>query len=195
MRSYKEYITNLEEFEHVNLYDTGAIFLIHIHDYTYVTYRKSAIPSIISILSRLENGKTRNPAFSAMYRKYGDSELSITILKTGEYVELRTKAKKYIKELKPDLNYQNNGVKSSGKLFSKQHCESLSKSKIGEKHNRAKLTEAQATAIKKLTQYSDMSSREIAEMFHISPGQVRKIKLGIAWGHIKISVRDSRLQT
>ncbi|MGQ3740588.1 hypothetical protein [Bacillus sp. Fil] len=191
MRSYKDYITNLEAFEHVNLYDTGAIFLIRIHDYTYVTYGKSMIPAMISILSKLDDGKAVNQDFLTMYQKYGDSELSVTILETGDYAELQTKTKRYIKELKPELNYKSNGVKDSGKLFSEQHCENLSKSKIGEKHNRAKLTEEQAIEIKKLTLYSNMSSSEIAEMFPISPGQVRKIKSGTAWGHIQISVRGN----
>ncbi|MGN4427130.1 hypothetical protein ACTFQN_26035 [Bacillus cereus group sp. MYBK30-1] len=191
MRYYKDYITNLKEYEHMNLYDTAAILSIRIHDYTYVTYGKSMIPTMVSTISKLNNGKLINQKLLDMYQKYGDSELSVTILEIGDYNELQKKAKRYIKELKPELNYQHNGVKDSGKLFSEQHCENLSKSKIGERHNRAKLTEEQAIEIKKLALYTNMSSREIAEMFHISPGQVRKIKSGTAWGHIQIFVRGN----
>ncbi|MGH0797044.1 hypothetical protein ACQVTT_23135 [Bacillus mycoides] len=191
MRYYKDYITNIEEYEHVNLYDTAAILLIRIHDYTYVTYGKSMITTIVSFISKLNNGKLINKKLLDMYQEYGDSELSVTILEVGEYTVIQTKAKRYLKELKPELNYQNNGVKDSGKLFSEQHCENLSKSKIGEKHNRAKLTEEQAIEIKKLALYTNMTSREIADLFLISPGQVRKIKSGTAWGHIQISARGN----
>jgi len=149
------------------------------------------IPTIVSFISKLNNGKLINKKLLDMYQEYGDSELSVTILEVGEYTVIQTKAKRYLKELKPELNYQNNGVKDSGKLFSEQHCENLSKSKIGEKHNRAKLTEEQAIEIKKLALYTNMTSREIADLFLISPGQVRKIKSGTAWGHIQISARGN----
>ncbi|MGU8345761.1 hypothetical protein ACV3NH_11590 [Clostridium perfringens] len=102
-------------------------------------------------------------------------------MEISEGMYLKEKSMQYIDNLKPTLNYQR-----SAEGFSEDHKRNLSKSKIGEKHNRAKLTEEEAKQIKFMAIYSGMTSGEIAKMFNISSQQVRKIKLGIAWSHIVV---------
>lgn len=186
VRGYTDYITNIKDFEGVDLYNTCGIFSFCIQGKEHIAYGKSIVTSIVSIISRLERGQNLYKEFLDMYRKYGDDALSVTILYTGDYGELRAKTMEYIKVRKPELNYKNTGLKGNNKHFSEDHCESLSKSKIGEKHNRAKLTEEQVIEIKKLALYSNMTSKEIAALFDTSPGNVRKIKIGENWSHIKV---------
>ncbi|WCK57116.1 hypothetical protein PP175_28415 (plasmid) [Aneurinibacillus sp. Ricciae_BoGa-3] len=187
MRGYKEYITNIAEFENVNLFHTSGILKFSIQDEDYITYGKSIAHNIVSLIGRLEENKMVNQQFLDMYQQWGDSALSVTILEIGNYDTLREKSKEYIEALKPSLNYQRSGVKDDGKCYSKEHRQHMSESKKGEKHNLAKLSEEKALKVKRLALYSKLTSAEIGNMFGISAGHVRKIKNGLAWSHLKVS--------
>lgn len=186
MRRYKEYIVNSNEFNQEKLIDVSGIMKFSIKGNDYITYGKSIARTITSIIVRLETRHGINQKFQELFDEFGDESVTVTILEIGDYENLREKSKDYILKLKPSLNYQRSGKKESGSCFSKEHIQHLAESKIGEKHNRAKLTEEQAIAIKKLALYSNMSSGEIGKKFNISSQQVRKIKLGQAWAHLKV---------
>ncbi|WP_252231858.1 hypothetical protein [Clostridium sp. ZBS15] len=181
MRNYKEYINNLECYKDIDLINTSGIIKINIGADSYITYGSSIVKVFTTILIQLENRNGTNKRLQKAYDYIGDSDVSIEILEISEGMYLKEKSMQYIDNIKPTLNYQR-----SEDGFSEDHKRNLSKSKIGEKHNRAKLTEEEAKQIKVMAIYSGMTSGEIAKMFNISPQQVRKIKLGIAWSHIVV---------
>ena len=181
MRNYKEYINNIECYKGIDLINASGIIKINIGNDSYITYGSSIAKVFTTILVQLENGKGINRKLQKAYDSVGDIGVSIEILELSQETKLKEKSMKYIDSIKPTLNYQRN---QEG--FSEEHKKNLSQSKKGEKHNQAKLTEEQARKVKFMALYSGMTSGEISKIFNISPQQVRKIKLGIAWKHIVV---------
>lgn len=181
MRNYKEYINNLECYKDIDLINSSGIIKINVGSDSYITYGSSIVKIFTTILVQLENAKGTNRKLQEAYNFVGDSGINIDILEILEEINLKEKSMKYIENIKPTLNYQRG---EHG--FTEEHKKNLSRSKIGEKHNRAKLTEEEAKEIKNMAIYSGMTSIQIATMFNISPQQVRKIKLGLAWSHIVV---------
>lgn len=179
MRSYKEYINNLDDYKDIDLLNSSGIIKINLGNDSFITYGNSTVGAFTTILIQLENRKGANKKLQNAYDAIGDAGINIDILEVGEKMNLREKSKEYIEKLKPTLNYQRNVMG-----FSEEHKKHLSECKKGEKHNRVKLTEEEAKEIKYLATYTAMTSIEIAEIFNISASQVRKIKAGIAWSHI-----------
>lgn len=181
MRNYKSYINNLQNYKDIDLIKTSGIIKINIGQDSYITYGSSIAKTFITKLVQLEHNTGMNKKFQKLYKDIGDSGISVDILEILESDKLKDKSMEYIEKIDPTLNYQR-----SKTGFTEEHKKKLSNCKIGEKHNRAKLTEKQAKEIKIMATCSGMTSTEIAEHFKISPQQVRKIKSGLAWGHIKI---------
>ncbi|MGL4772595.1 MAG: hypothetical protein ACRC2K_03430 [Clostridium sp.] len=181
MRSYREYINNLDEFNNIDLINTSGIIKINLGEDSFITYGNSIVRVLITIISQLESGKGTNKKLQRTYLSRGDKSISIDILEVLDEQFLKEKSMEYIEIYKPTLNYQRgeNG-------FTKEHKKKLSQCKKGEKHNRAKLTEKDAKEIKNLSTHTSMTSTEIGSIFNISPGQVRKIRAGIAWRHITL---------
>ncbi|MCF0148825.1 MAG: hypothetical protein HUJ77_10575 [Clostridium sp.] len=181
MRSYKEYINNLEDYKDIDLLNLRGIIKINLGNDSFITYGNLIVAAFTRILIQLENRKGTNKNLQKAYDAIGDAGINIDILEVGEKINLREKSKEYIEKLQPTLNYQRNVMG-----FSEEHKKHLSECKKGEKHNRVKLTEEEAKEIKYLATSTGMTSVEIGEIFNISDSQVRKIKVGIAWSHIKV---------
>lgn len=182
MRNYKSYINNLQKYKGIDLINTSGIIKINIgQEDSYITYGSSIAKAFITTLIQLEHNNGMNRKLKKLYKDIGDSGVSVDILEILESDKLKEKSKEYIEKFDPTLNYQR-----TKEGFTEEHKRKLSKCKRGEKHNRAKLTENEARQIKILAIQGKMTSTEISEHFKISPEQVRKIKLGLAWSHIKI---------
>ena len=60
----------------------------------------------------------------------------------------------------------------------------------GEKNWNAKLKEKQVIKIKQLLKTSEISQREIAKLYNVSPMLITLIKQGKKWGHIPGDIRN-----
>ncbi|MFU2014782.1 hypothetical protein ACM6Q7_06845 [Peribacillus butanolivorans] len=185
---YRDYIKNIDRYKDIDLLNNGGLLVFYFGDgNSFITYGKSIASTITSTIVRLEKNGRTNKQMQKAYDECGDSKVVIEILEIDNDIKnLKQYSKDYIQKLNPSLNYQRTGVKEDGSKFIKEHRKHLSEAKIGEKHNRAKLTEEQAIEIKKLALYSNLTSAQIASMFNISAQQVRKIKTGRAWSHLII---------
>ena len=128
MRSYKEYINNLDDYKNIDLLNSSGTIKINLGNDSFITYGNSIVGAFTTILIQLENRKGANKKLQNAYDAIGDAGINIDILEVGEKMNLREKSKEYIEKLKPTLNYQRNVMG-----FSEEHKKHLSECKKGKK--------------------------------------------------------------
>jgi hypothetical protein len=177
--NYKNYITNLNNYQGIDLYRKSGIVKVNIGTDNYIMKAKCIMRDIITLAMKLKDKKGNNIKLQKCYDE-NNGKFNVEILEISDK-DLTEKKIDYINKFKSSLNYQ---LGEEG--FTDEHRKHLSECKTGEKHNLAKLTEIEAIQIKLLALRGDMTSTEIGAMFNISSQQVRKIKRGVAWKHLVV---------
>lgn len=60
MRSYKEYINNLDDYKDIDLLNSSGIIKINLGNDSFITYGNSTVGAFTTILIQLENRKGAN---------------------------------------------------------------------------------------------------------------------------------------
>lgn len=60
MRSYKEYINNLDDYKDIDLLNSSGIIKINLGNDSFITYGNSIVGAFTTILIQLENRKDAN---------------------------------------------------------------------------------------------------------------------------------------
>ena len=80
MRSYKEYINNLDYYKDIDLLNSSGIIKINLGNDSFITYGNSIVGAFTTILIQLENRKGANKKLQNAYDAIGDAGINIDIL-------------------------------------------------------------------------------------------------------------------